>query len=99
MRALDPADAQAFAQQAPAQMVKGEATANFENGFVRLVFTLAEDVESRVRTGNGIIIVSFQRPVVMSLDKLAAGSNGFISAARRDPDGKGCASRSPRRRR
>ena len=80
-------------------MVKGEATANFENGFVRLVFTLAEDVESRVRTGNGIIIVSFQRPVVMSLDKLAAGSNGFISAARRDPDGKGCASRSPRRRR
>jgi len=43
-------------------MVKGEASAKFENGFVRLVFTLADDVESQVRSANGIIIVSFSRP-------------------------------------
>ena len=75
--------------QAPAQPVRGEASAVFENGFVRIVLTLSDDVESQVRTAGNIIIVSFQRPVVMSLDKLASGSNGFISAARRDPDGRG----------
>ena len=75
--------------QAPAQPVRGEANAVFENGFVRIVLTLSDDVESQVRTAGNIIIVAFQRPVVMSLDKLVPGSDGFTSAARRDPDGRG----------
>jgi tetratricopeptide (TPR) repeat protein len=79
----------ALAHPALAQQAKGEVSAVVENGFARLVFTLAEDVESQVKSGNGIIVITFQRPVAIAVDKLAAGAPGFISAARRDPDGKG----------
>jgi tetratricopeptide (TPR) repeat protein len=71
-----------------AQAIKGEVGAVIENGFARLVFTLAEDVESQVKVGNGIIIVSYKRPVDVNVDKLAANAPGYVSAARRDPDGK-----------
>jgi tetratricopeptide (TPR) repeat protein len=79
----------AGAQTAAAQPVKGEASATFENGFVRLVFNLTESVDSTVRLANGIVIITFARPVAISVDKLAAGSGGYITAARRDPDGTG----------
>jgi hypothetical protein len=71
-----------------AQAIKGEVGAVIENGFARLVFTLAEDVESQVKVGNGIIIVSYKRPIDFNVDKLAANAPGYVSAARRDPDGK-----------
>ena len=71
-----------------AQAIKGEVGAVIENGFARLVFTLAEDVELQVKVGNGIIIVSYKRPVDVNVDKLAANAPGYVSAARRDPDGK-----------
>src|SRR5262249_51668484 len=77
-----------FARPALAQPAKGEVAAVVENGFARLVFTLAEDVESQVTAANSIIVISFQRPVAISVDKLAVGAPGYISAARRDPDGK-----------
>ena len=74
---------------AAAQQVKGEVRTAVENGFARLVFTLAEDVESQVKVANGIIVITFQRPVDISVDKVALGAAGFVSAARRDPDGRG----------
>ncbi len=79
----------AFPRPGCAQAVKGEISAVVENGFARLVFTLAEDVESQVRVANGIIVIAFQRPVELSVDKLNASAPGYVSAARRDPDGKG----------
>jgi len=71
-----------------AQAVKGEVSAVIENGFARLVFTLAEDVESQVKVANGIVIIGYKRAVDVNLDKLAANASGYVSAARRDPDGK-----------
>ena len=78
-----------FARPGCAQAVKGEISAVVDNGFARLVFTLAEDVGSQVRVANGIIVIEFQRPVDVNVDKLNASAPGYVSAARRDPDGKG----------
>src|SRR5215212_5669720 len=78
--------ARAFAEDA----VKGEVSvAITEEGYARLIFRLAEDVESEVRTANSIIIVTFKRPVDIAVDRVAAGAPGYIGAARRDPDGTG----------
>ena len=79
----------ALPRPAAAQAIKGEVTAVVDNGFARLVFTLAEDVDSQVRVANGIIVISFKRAVEINIDKLNANAAGYVSAARRDPDGKG----------
>ena len=78
-----------FSRPGCAQPVKGEISAVVDNGFARLVFTLAEDVSSQVRVANGIIVIEFQRPVDVNVEKLSANAPGYVSAARRDPDGKG----------
>jgi tetratricopeptide (TPR) repeat protein len=71
-----------------ADAVKGEVTATVDNGFGRLLFKLTEDVESQVRLANGILVITFKRPVDVNVDKLSAAAPDYISAARRDPDGK-----------
>ena len=38
---------------------------------------------------NGILVVSFSVPVELSTDRLNSAAAGYVSAARRDPDGKG----------
>ena len=72
---------------AAAEPVKGEASAIVENGFARLSFKLAAEVEAQVRVSNSIIIITFKRPVDINVDKLGAGAADYIAAARRDPDG------------
>jgi tetratricopeptide (TPR) repeat protein len=70
--------------------VKGEVSiAIADEGYARLIFQLAEEVESVVRTANGIIFVAYKRPVDIVVDRVAAGAAGYIGAARRDPDGMG----------
>ena len=58
----------AFPRAQAASAVKGEVSAAVENGFARLIFTLAEDVESQVRVANGILIITFKRPVDITVD-------------------------------
>jgi tetratricopeptide (TPR) repeat protein len=78
----------ALSAPAPAQEAKNEVSAVVENGFARLVFTLPVDIEPQVKAANGIIVITFPRPVAITVDKLAVGAQGYISAARRDPDGR-----------
>jgi hypothetical protein len=68
--------------------VKGEVAINVENGFARLVFTFADDVEPETKIANNIIMITFKRPVDVMVDKLDVNSGGYISVTRRDPDGK-----------
>ena len=76
----------AFAEEA----VKGEVSvAIAEEGYARLIFHLAEEVESEVRSANGIVIIAFKRPVDAAVNRVAGGAVGYIGAARRDPDGMG----------
>jgi tetratricopeptide (TPR) repeat protein len=72
-----------------AQAIRGEVSAVVENGFARLVFTFTDVVDSQVKSENGILVITFQRPVYVAVDKVAQGAAGYVSVARRDPDGKG----------
>jgi tetratricopeptide (TPR) repeat protein len=73
---------------AAADAVKGTVSAAVENGFARLIFNLGDDVDSQVRVANNIVVVSFDRPVDVNVDRLRQGAPDYIGAARRDPDGK-----------
>lgn len=70
-----------------ADPVKGEATFSAADGYARLVFRLAEDVGSEVVTAGSIIVIRFERPVDIQVDKLAESVPDYVSSARRDPDG------------
>src|SRR6186713_105556 len=67
--------------------VRGEATFTSGGGFARLVFKLAEDVESEVSTAGSIIIIHFKRPVDIPIDQLSDAVPDYVGSARRDPDG------------
>jgi tetratricopeptide (TPR) repeat protein len=70
-----------------ADAVKGEATFSASGGYARLVLKLAEDVNSEVTTAGSIIVIRFARPVEIAVDRLAESAPGYVSSARRDPDG------------
>ena len=67
--------------------IKGEVKAIADGGFVRLLFHFDEAVESNVRVSGAIIVITFKKPVAVAVEKLSSGASGFISVARRDPDG------------
>jgi tetratricopeptide (TPR) repeat protein len=67
--------------------VKGVATFSAANGFARLVFKLAEDVETEVSTAGSIVVIRFKRPVDIPVERLADAVPDYVGMARRDPDG------------
>jgi hypothetical protein len=75
---------------APAQAadpIKAQLTVNSSGGYARLVFLFSDDVDSQVKLSNGILVISFKRPVDVSVNRLDTNAIGYVSAARRDPDG------------
>src|ERR1043166_411293 len=76
----------AFPATARAAPVKGEVAVTASAGYVRLIFSLAEETEADVRLANGIVIIAFKSPVDVAVDHIATSSCGYIGAARRDPD-------------
>ena len=70
-----------------AELVPAEATFSSGGGFARLVIKFNEDVGSEVVTAGSIIVIRFERPVDVSVDKLSESVPDYIGAARRDPDG------------
>jgi tetratricopeptide (TPR) repeat protein len=70
-----------------ADLVKGEASFAASGGYARLVLKLAEDVGSEVTTAGSIIVIRFERPVDIPVDKLSDAVPDYVSSARRDPDG------------
>ena len=67
--------------------IKGEVKVSTVGGYARLVFRMAEEVDANVRVNGAIMIISFKKPVDISVDKLNSDAPEYISAARRDPDG------------
>ena len=67
--------------------IKGEVKAVVDGGFVRLMFQFDEAVEAKARISGAIIIISFNKPVAVAVERLSVNAPGVISAARRDPDG------------
>ena len=67
--------------------IKGEVTVTTENGFARLAFRFEKEVQASVRVSFPIMVVSFKKPIAISVDRLNSGASDYISAARIDPDG------------
>src|SRR5690348_16028944 len=70
-----------------AQVVKGEAEFSAEKSYARLVFKLAGDVKCEVVTAGSIVVIRFERPVDVNVDRLAEAVPDYVASARRDPDG------------
>lgn len=75
------------ASVARAEPVRGEASFSAAGGYARLVIKLAEDVPSEVTTAGSILIIRFDRPVDVPIDKVPEGAPDYVNSARRDPDG------------
>jgi tetratricopeptide (TPR) repeat protein len=67
--------------------IKGEVKAISDGGFVRLMFQFDEAVEATTRVAGAIIVISFNKPVAVAVERLNVNAGEYISAARRDPDG------------
>ncbi|MGA3309533.1 MAG: tetratricopeptide repeat protein [Xanthobacteraceae bacterium] len=67
---------------------KAVVNVDVSGGYARLVFAMSEDVDASVRTAGNVLIVSFNKPVLVSVDRLAAQAPDYIGAARRDPNGQ-----------
>jgi tetratricopeptide (TPR) repeat protein len=70
-----------------ADLVKGDATFSAGGGYARLVLTFAEDVGAEVTTAGTIVVIRFNRPVDLPVDKLSDAVSDYVGSARRDPDG------------
>ncbi len=77
----------AFATACRAEPVPGEATFTLEKGYARLLLKLAVDVPSEVVTAGSIVVIRFERPVDVNIDRLADSVPDYVASARRDPDG------------
>jgi tetratricopeptide (TPR) repeat protein len=70
-----------------AEPVKAEITFSSEGEYARLVIKFAEDVGTEVVTAGSILVIRFERPVDVSLGKVADAVPDYVGSARRDPDG------------
>src|ERR1700731_1742244 len=69
--------------------VKATLAAFVNDGYARLVFDMSEYDDASVRLANNVLVITFNRPIDVSIDRLALQIPDYVGAARRDPDGKG----------
>jgi tetratricopeptide (TPR) repeat protein len=69
--------------------VKATLAATVNGGYARLVFDMSEYDDASVRVANNVLVITFTRPIDVSVDRLALQIPDYVGAARRDPDGKG----------
>jgi hypothetical protein len=71
---------------AHAEGVTAEATGYTDKGYGRLVLTFSQEIKTKVRVENNIVIVDFGQPVNVAVNKLADRLPGYVQLVRRDPD-------------
>ena len=69
------------------ERVHGELNIFSDRGFIRMAFRFDQETPASIRPGFPIMVVTFKKPITVSVDRLSADSRGLISAARLDPDG------------
>jgi tetratricopeptide (TPR) repeat protein len=77
----------AFPDASRAQAIRGEASFAAAKGYARLVLKLDDDVDSEVTVAGTILVIRFNRPVDIPVDKLSDAVPDYVGSARRDPDG------------
>src|SRR5580704_16128456 len=69
--------------------IKATLAATVNDGYARLIFDMSEYDDASVRVANNVLVITFKRPIDVSVDRLASQIPDYVGAARRDPDGKG----------
>lgn len=70
-----------------AEPVKGSVSVFTDGGYTRLLFRLEEEVPARINVAGTIMVINFQKPVQIGVERLNDSAREYISVARRDPDG------------
>jgi len=73
---------------AAAEPIKTDLTIDTSQGYARIVFNFAEPNEADVRMSSGVLVISFKNPIDVDVSRVSS-SNDYVSASRRDPDGRG----------
>ena len=69
--------------------VKATLAATVNDGYARLIFDMSQYDDASVRVANNVLVITFKRPIDVSVDRLTTQIPDYVGAARRDPDGKG----------
>ena len=69
--------------------IKATLTATVNDGYARLVFDMSEYDDASVRLANNVLVITFKRPIDVSVERLVSQIPDYVGTARRDPDGKG----------
>jgi tetratricopeptide (TPR) repeat protein len=77
-----------FPGNANAESIKADVNATTTEGYARIVFRFTEETPAETRLSGAVLVLTFQNEVEFSLERLTAARD-YISAVRRDPDGKG----------
>jgi tetratricopeptide (TPR) repeat protein len=72
---------------AHAQPVKADISVDTSAGYARLVFRFSAEIDASVRMANNVLVITFNSKVSIPVDSLPMDAPGYVSAARRDPDG------------
>jgi tetratricopeptide (TPR) repeat protein len=67
---------------------KAEVTAATTGGYARLVFHFDQPLPTDVKISGGVLVITFSQSVDMQVGQLMAQLGSYVSAVRRDPDGK-----------
>ena len=67
--------------------IKADITVDTSGGYARILFHFSDEVDADVHLANQVLVVSFKNKVATNIDRLPLDGKGYISAARRDPDG------------
>ncbi|MBN9061629.1 MAG: hypothetical protein J0H41_04210 [Rhizobiales bacterium] len=79
-----------FTLAAPAfAQTKGVVRGANMNGYGRLIFTFDDMRKASATVTAGVLVVAFDRPIAIDIDKTSTDLPGYIGVARRDPDGTG----------
>jgi hypothetical protein len=69
--------------------IKATLVASVNDGYARLIFDMSEYDDASVRLANNVLVITFKRPIDVSVERLASQIPDYVGTARRDPDGKG----------
>lgn len=81
-----------FTAPAAAQGARADAVASLEKGFGRLVLTFRDRSlvpQFSTREANGVLVLSFDEPVEVDVERAVSTLAGYVTVARRDPGGQG----------
>ncbi|AVO45461.1 tetratricopeptide repeat protein [Phreatobacter cathodiphilus] len=63
-------------------------SASTTGGFARLVFHFDQQIPADVKITGGVLVIAFSQPVEVQVNQLTTLLRDYVTAVRRDPDGK-----------